>query len=125
MTPLILVVEDDPVVRLLERKQLDRLGYRTNIVSTGEEAVQHFNSSVDLLLMDIGLPGIDGLETTALIRKAEADQGLKRVPIIAVTAHSDRELCLLAGMDGFLQKPVLLKELKETLESWLPAQPPA
>lgn len=119
----ILVVEDDPIVRLVTQKQLARLGYDCELVASGEEAVSTFNNSFTLILMDIGLPGIDGLKTTMLIREREQKESDKRMPIIALTAHSDRERCLLAGMDDFLQKPVLLNDLKEMLDKWLSSSP--
>ena len=74
-----------------------------------------------MILMDIGLPGIDGMQTAVEIRKLEEHQSLKRVPIIALTAHSNKEQCLLAGMDEFLQKPALLKDLETSLAKWLRA----
>lgn len=60
--------------------------------------------------MDIGLPGIDGSHATLLIREKELKEQRNRVPIVALTAHSERERCILVGMDDFLQKPALTVE---------------
>jgi CheY-like chemotaxis protein len=117
--PLILLVEDNPVIQMLLRMQLDRLGYQCKVVGTGEEAVDQ-QAEISMILMDIGLPGIDGLKTTALIRKQEQDEHRKPVPIVAYTAHSDQARCLSAGMDAFLQKPVTLEQLRKVIQQFLP-----
>jgi len=122
---LILVVEDDPIVRLVAQKQLRRLGYDCKTVATGERALECDDDDIALIFMDIGLPGIDGIQTTRLIREREQHECSRRVPIVALTAHSDREQCLRAGMDDYLQKPALLNDLKQRLEKWLPARAPA
>jgi CheY-like chemotaxis protein len=79
----------------------------------------------DLVLMDIQMPELDGLKTTAAIRANEASNGT-RIPIIALTAHAmsgDRERCLAAGMDGYLSKPLRAQELIDTIESLIPDLP--
>jgi CheY-like chemotaxis protein len=79
--------------------------------------MQH--ESFDVVLMDVQMPDMDGLEATALIREREKNQG-KRTPIIALTAHSmqgDRERCLAAGMDDYITKPFDAARLIETVES--------
>ncbi|HEY9793547.1 MAG TPA: response regulator [Candidatus Obscuribacterales bacterium] len=115
----ILIVEDDPVVRLMTFKQLARLGMESATVGTGEEAVDYDRTEIGLIFMDIGLPGIDGINATMRIREKELQEGCKRVPIVALTAHSDRARCILAGMDDFLQKPALLADFKRIIEKWM------
>jgi CheY-like chemotaxis protein len=70
--------------------------------------------------MDVQMPKMDGLEATTAIRKLEEVKHDKRVPIIAMTANPDRERCLKAGMDDFIFKPVLLAQLRDLLERWVP-----
>ena len=116
----ILLVEDDPVVRLVTQTQLQYLGYDCTSVGSGEDALKADRQDINLILMDIGLPGMDGIQTTVRLREIEESQSGKHVPIIALTAHSNEDQCLLAGMDDFLQKPVLLGDLKAALEKWWP-----
>lgn len=115
----LLIVEDDPVLRDLTERQLQILGYESLAASTGEEAVNKALENVDLIFMDIGLPGIDGQHATLLIREMELSQKRRRVPIIALTAHSNRHQCLSVGMDDFIQKPALLDDIKRITEKWL------
>jgi CheY-like chemotaxis protein len=65
------------------------------------------------------LPGIDGGHATSLIRERELKEQRKRIPIVALTAHSDKQRCSMAGMDDFLQKPALLNDIKKMLEKWV------
>ena len=117
---MILIVEDDPTLRMVTEKGLEHLGYDSVAVATGEEAVKKNLAEISLILMDIGLPGMDGIDTTKLIREKEDKSGkTKRVPIVALTAHSTKEQCLSAGMDDFLQKPALISDLKRVADRWL------
>ena len=82
------------------------------------QAAQAAGTPYDLVLMDVQMPGIDGLEATRRIRAAEAERGSGRTPIIALTANAfaeDREACLAAGMDGFLVKPLDRERLADVL----------
>lgn len=115
----ILIVEDDPTLRLVTQKALGHLGYKSIAVSSGEEALEP-DPSVALIFMDIGLPGIDGVHATKLIRQREIELQAKRKPIIALTAHWDREGYLAAGMDDFLQKPAMIEDLKRVCQKWIP-----
>lgn len=116
---MILVVEDDPTLRLLARHVLAHLGYDCVTVSSGEEAVERVKGDIALIFMDIGLPGIDGTRAATLIREKELNELQTRRPIIALTAHSDRERCIKAGMDDYLLKPAFMADWQRMLEKWL------
>ena len=116
----ILIVEDDPTLQFVASRALTHLGYRCLAVGSGEAALEADHTQVSLILMDIGLPGIDGTKTASMIRELEARDGRPRVPIVALTAHSDRQACLQASMDDFLQKPALLGDLQQMVGKWLP-----
>jgi two-component system sensor histidine kinase/response regulator len=116
----ILVAEDNAVNRQLVTALLVKRGLTAVTVVNGREAVAAVTESVfDVVLMDVQMPEMDGLEATAAIRKVEALTGI-HLPIIALTAHAmkgDREICLAAGMDGYLPKPISPKELFALIES--------
>ena len=105
----VLLVEDTPVNQVLGRTLLEKSGYRVTLAKDGVEAVAAVEQSTfDVILMDMQMPNMDGLEATQRIRAHEDQRERDRVPIIALTANameSDRLRCLEAGMDGFLAKP--------------------
>jgi len=111
----ILVVEDDAISQIVVLDMLERLGYRADSVSNGMEALQAVErETYDVVLMDVQMPGLDGLEVTRRIRGTKGNQP----HIIALTAHAlsgDRERCLAAGMDDYLSKPVRVSELRQAL----------
>lgn len=117
---LILLVEDTDAVTMLISDYLKRHGYKVVTARDGFEGIARINETVpDLILMDVMMPELDGIETTRRIR---TQLGLSHIPIIALTALAmagDRERCLEAGMNGYLSKPVKLKELLETIEHYL------
>jgi two-component system cell cycle response regulator DivK len=110
-TGRILVVEDNDKNVKLTRDVLEFAGYTVEVATTGEEAVAQALASVpDLILMDLQLPGMDGHEALARLR---ADPDTQRVPVVALTASAmpmDRERALSAGFDGFLEKPISVRE---------------
>jgi two-component system, sensor histidine kinase and response regulator len=122
----ILVAEDNAVNRMLARRTLEKHGHTVVVAVDGREAVAAVaREAFDVILMDVQMPELDGLEATALIRKAEAGTG-RHVPIIALTAHAmreDRERCLSAGMDEYLAKPFKAADLFHTIERLLPVPP--
>jgi PAS domain S-box-containing protein len=115
----VLLAEDNPVNRTVASRTLEKRGHWVRAVESGAEAVAAFeDGSFDVILMDVQMPIMDGLEATALIRKKE-NAALGRVPIIALTAHAmkgDRERCLAAGMDDYLTKPFKAADLIRAVE---------
>ena len=112
----ILVVEDNERNMRLFRDVLEAAGHRTLAATTGEHAVELAGAHApDLVLMDIQLPDIDGLEALGRIR---ADERTRAMPVLALTAQAmegDRERFLAAGFDGYLSKPVNIADLVETV----------
>jgi CheY-like chemotaxis protein len=120
----ILVAEDNEVNQRLMKRILRKRGHVVTLVGDGRAAVAATEREVfDAIFMDMQMPEMDGFEATAAI-VARRKQGGPRVPIIALTAHAlkgDRERCLAAGMDGYLSKPIVLKELDQVLSQIRPA----
>jgi signal transduction histidine kinase/DNA-binding response OmpR family regulator len=116
----VLVAEDNPFNQLLATRLLERLGHRVHVVSDGRQAVEAVRAGgVDLVLMDVQMPELDGLQATRAIRQQEVPGG-GRVPIVAATAHAlvgDRERCLAAGMDGYVAKPISRADLAAAIET--------
>jgi CheY-like chemotaxis protein len=116
----ILVAEDNPVNRTLVTAILTKRGHTVVAAINGLEAVAAAaRDAFDVILMDVQMPEMDGLDATAAIRKSEEGTAL-HVIIIALTAHAmkgDREICIAAGMDEYLTKPINAKELFALLES--------
>ncbi|TAG26133.1 MAG: response regulator [Burkholderiales bacterium] len=110
----LLVAEDQPINQLLIRKLLESTGCHMTLVSDGLQAVQHCErEAIDLILMDVQMPVMDGMTATAEIRKREKQLG-KYTRIIALTAHAmpgDQERCLAAGMNGYVTKPLSIEAL--------------
>ena len=112
----VLVAEDNPVNQRLASVMLQRLGQTVVLASNGREAVDRWSQEpVDLILMDVQMPVMDGYEATREIRRRE---GHGRIPIVAMTAHAmpeDEQVCLDAGMDGYLSKPINSERLRQQL----------
>jgi len=122
----ILLAEDNPINMLLIRELLRRRGHKVTEVTNGNAAVQAMmESRFDLLLTDIHMPGMDGIEAARAIRASETRSGSVRTPIVALTAdvlESGRHSCLEAGMDGFLTKPVDPADLEEMFRTLFPGE---
>lgn len=117
----ILLAEDNPVNQKLARFMLTRAGYRVTVVNNGEEAVEVFTADPEafhLILMDIHMPKMNGLDAAKLIRKKKHHQ----IPIIALTADSmkgDREKCLEAGMNDYIAKPIRREVVFKIIKKWV------
>jgi CheY-like chemotaxis protein len=114
----ILIAEDNAINQKLAKYILNKMGYKPDIVENGHEAINAtVNKKYDLILMDVQMPEMDGLEATRFIR-----QNMEHQPaIIAMTANAmieDKEECLAAGMNGYLSKPLKLQELMDILAGW-------
>ena len=118
-----MVVEGEAITRMVVSKMLSTLGVDCDQAVDGESALRALlDAHYDLVLMDCHLPGIDGFEATTSHRAAIGPQTAHDVPIVALVADrrgADIELCLAAGMNGHLSKPVNLKYLTEALDRWL------
>jgi two-component system, sensor histidine kinase len=121
----VLLVEDGEVNMAVAEGMLQVLGVRVDLAADGVEALKALsNATYDLVLMDCMMPGMDGYEATAELRRREAGSG-RRTPVAALTANAmsgDRERCEAAGMDDYLSKPFRAEELRQLLARWLPAR---
>lgn len=119
----VLLAEDNEINQMVARMMLNRFGCQVETVENGRLAVEALSRAVfDLVLMDVHMPEMDGYAATSTIRKKEPT-GNRRIPIIAMTAKAmpgDRELCLEAGMDDYIVKPVRPDDLYEVLNRWRP-----
>jgi CheY-like chemotaxis protein len=127
----VLIAEDNEINALLTRALLTKLGHRPTVATSGRDALEHWRKAraagtpYDVVLMDVHMPGLDGLEAARRIRAEEQDTG-RRTPIVALTAsafNEDREACLDAGMDGVLVKPIDRERLAAMLAA-LPSRTP-
>lgn len=117
----ILVVEDNPANQLLVETVLEREGFVVDVAGSAAEAVRRITTNVpDLILMDISLPGQDGLSLT---RDLKSDPTTSRIPVVALTAHAmvgDREAALAAGCSGHLTKPIDVEKFGDEVRAFLP-----
>jgi len=121
----ILVAEDNVINQRLLLGLLDRLGYSADVVANGAEALDALGRrTYDVVLMDVQMPGVDGLEATRLIRERWRSGGPRVVAVTANAMKEDRDACLEAGMDDYLSKPIRLDELTAALRRCREAAPP-
>jgi len=116
----ILLVEDNLMNQKVAKLMLEGARCKVDVASSGEEALSKLFNSYDLVLMDVSLPDISGLDVTSEYRRREKSS--QHTPIIALTAHAlagDKELCINAGMDDYLVKPLIVEKLYDILKSWL------
>jgi CheY-like chemotaxis protein len=120
----ILLAEDNVVNQKLAARVLEKRGHTVVVVENGKEALAALERhGFDLVLMDVQMPEMDGLEATRVIREQEKETG-GHVPIIAMTAYAmkgDRERCLEAGMDAYVSKPIQAGELFQAIERLIPS----
>jgi CheY-like chemotaxis protein len=121
MTSRVLIVDDDETLRLVATRQLGRLGFDVHVAQDGKQAVEVFEEfRPDLVLMDIHMPEMDGLEAASLMRGIQGQDGRpSKLVIIAMTASKIRQVVIEAGLDDYLFKPFLFEELKELLSKWV------
>jgi PAS domain S-box-containing protein len=120
----LLLVDDNPFNQKVGRLKLERLGHHVTVAGSGKEALTLLdNGSFDIVFMDMHMPDMDGLQTTARIRAREADTN-RRTPIVAMTANAGeeaREQCLQNGMDAYVAKPIEDRDLLAAITAVLPA----
>ena len=116
----ILVAEDNPVNQALALAILRKMGYRADVAADGQEAIDALERQpYDLILMDVQMPVMDGLEATRRIQEQYNED--ERPHIVALTANvmaGDRDACMAAGMDDFLSKPIRLEEVRAVVEKY-------
>lgn len=116
----VLVAEDNVINQVLMSRMLEKFGHTVTLANNGVEAVEKFRGkSFDLILMDLQMPEMGGLEATVEIRRMETASGSAKIPIVALTARvleTDQQSCRQAGMDAYLAKPLQFAELEEILQ---------
>lgn len=122
----VLLVEDYEPNVLVATEMLEGLGYNFDVARNGFDAVRKFSANIyKIILMDVQMHEMDGLEATRRIRRVEGERQLTRTPIVAMTAHvrdQDKDQCLEAGMDDFIPKPFRPAELEDTISRYIPAK---
>jgi len=117
---LILIVDDNEVLRKLLSRQLSEIGYASQYAATGKEAVELcLQRNFHLIIMDIQMPQMDGLAASKQIRRDEELKGKTRVPIIALSAQAKLNDCLSAGIDDLVSKPLLTNKIQELVRTWI------
>lgn len=123
MKKQVLLAEDDQISKLLIERLLQNNELSIIYASTGVDVLNTYNNNndIDLILMDVRMPQMDGITATKMIRQTEQDNK-KHVPIVAITAFAlpeDKERCMQAGMDDYISKPIDIYNFIETVEKWL------
>lgn len=115
----VLLVEDDPIIQKVHRMMLEKIGCLVDVAANGHQAIALAEKQYDLILMDIGLPDMDGFTITSNIRLGSAKHTF--TPIVAITAYGEAvtEECLSAGIDEVATKPVRFEELCTLVKKWL------
>lgn len=119
--PLIMLVDDNKVNQTIAKAMLERLGYRVLLCDNGKDAIDKFEHyQISLILMDCSMPLMDGFEATRVIRARHNSEN--QIPILAFSATinpHDYDLCIKAGMNDFVHKPMMLDNLREKLSQWI------
>lgn len=124
--PRVLLVDDNAINQLVACEMLVSLGAEVACTGDGEEALAALEAErYELVIMDVQMPVLNGLDATREWRRREAERGLGHVPIVALTANAmpaDRDRCLASGMDDYLAKPVRREQLAAILKRWAGSQ---
>jgi len=119
----VLLAEDDTISAIAAKRLLEMLGFSVAVAHDGRQVVDRLRKeSFDMVLMDVQMPVMGGIEATAAIRRGEAGERNRGIPIIALTAHAmvgDREKFLESGMDAYMAKPLDTEILEETLDTFM------
>ncbi len=122
---VVLVVEDNEKNLKLVRDVLEYAGFTVHVATTGEEALARARTTTpDLILMDLQLPGMDGHATLSQLRE---DPATSRIPVVALTAlamRDDREKAMAAGFDGYLEKPISVRQFPDQIRAYLQPEEP-
>jgi len=122
----VLLAEDNPTNQMIAGEMLTQYGCNVSYAETGSEVLEAVKvADFDFIFMDCRMPEMDGYEATRLLRAQEKDLGKNRMPVIALTANAmqgDRELCIEAGMDDYISKPVRKDQIGGMLMKWLPPE---
>jgi len=122
----ILVAEDNPVNQMYTARMLEKRAFQVTVANNGAQLIDYLDSATepfDVILMDIQMPVLDGIETARILREREATSGGRRIPILAVTAHAadgEEQRCIDAGMDAYIPKPVVEERLITAIRAALP-----
>ena len=112
----ILLVDDDRIIRHMIRVYMERMGYQVDLADNGKDAITKYTETeYDLIIMDVRMPVMDGLEATKRIREIEEDHKRDKVKIVAVTASEHKEVCLQSGMNDYFHKTTLISHMKKML----------
>jgi CheY-like chemotaxis protein len=123
MPQKILIVEDNPNNRSLLNDILSFHGYEISVAFDGKEGVELARALMpDLILMDIQMPGLDGMTATCILKGDSATSGLKIIALTSFAMNGDQERFIAAGFDGYLSKPISTRELPGLVEQWLNGQ---
>jgi len=114
----ILLAEDNEVNQIVTKKMLSKLGYNADVASSGIEALKALEKKkYDLVFMDVQMPEMDGLEAAREIRRRWPEGGPKIIAVTASALKGDQEMCLAAGMDGYIMKPTKIEAIREALQA--------
>jgi signal transduction histidine kinase/ActR/RegA family two-component response regulator len=124
MNGRVLLVDDHATTLQVMEKFLQKVGLRVTTASNGEDAIKEItrNSRYDMIIMDVQMPGLSGIETAKIIRLYEDENKIQRVPIISLSANtSDKNIeeCILAGMDDFIEKPADFNKVHQVINTWI------
>ncbi len=115
----ILVVDDNATMRKLVTAQLEKLGFASETANNGAEALEKLaGRQYKMVLLDVQMPVMDGLEATRRIRERDSETGI-HTTLVALTGHCSRTDCLAAGMDDYVAKPMNIATLKKIVEKWV------